>query len=272
MQESGKNANIHSVVGDLKEGWKVVKVLENLKELYKGEDVLNKHLCIGCISGITALLTDQEFIQSLVAQHNFLLMLAVLVVALAGCLYLFGYTIETVHYRLQAGITVLPEITTQPFKRIIGMAVIMLVWAGYTLIFGGVVLAFAFLVAAIKALAFIIVLLYALFIMFTSYVFIAYSKNFQAAGLMNIALPFKFMKEGFVDTIILTLKFTVLCIVLTIPLVVIFMLLGVISKTFGLGLAICVGGYFSFIIQLLWYNCLADIYEEKLQDEVEELY
>ena len=78
----------------------MVKVLENLKELYAGEDILNKHLCIACVSGITALLTDQDFIKSLIAQHNFLLVLVALVIALAGCLYLFGYTIETVHYRL----------------------------------------------------------------------------------------------------------------------------------------------------------------------------
>ena len=38
----------------------MVKVLENLKELYAGEDILNKHLCIACVSGITALLTDQD--------------------------------------------------------------------------------------------------------------------------------------------------------------------------------------------------------------------
>ena len=250
----------------------MVKVLENLKELYAGEDILNKHLCIACVSGITALLTDQDFIKSLIAQHNFLLVLVALVIALAGCLYLVGYTIETVHYRLQAGITVLPEVTTQPFNRVLGMAIIMLVWAGYTIVIGAVFMALAVILSVTKIFTILIVLLYAFFVLFTSYVFIAYAKNFQAAGLMNIALPFKFMKEGYLDTLILMLKFLVLSIVLTIPLVGIFLLLGLVSKTFGLGLAICVGGYFSFILQLLWYVCLADIYEEKLQDEVEELY
>ena len=89
---------------------------------------------------------------------------------------------------------------------------------------------------------------------------------------MNITLPFKFIKEGFVDTFILILKFIFLSIALTIPLLIIYFILGLINKNIGLGLAICIGGYFSFIIQLLWYTSLAEIYENKLQAEVEELY
>ena len=119
----------------------VVKLISNLKELYKGEDILNKHICIACISGITALLTDQDLLKTI--QNNPLMLIIALVIAIIGAAYLFGYTIETVHLRLQAGITVLPEITTQPFRRVLGMILIMIVWSFYTMLFGGIVLLFA---------------------------------------------------------------------------------------------------------------------------------
>lgn len=247
----------------------VVKLISNLKELYKGEDILNKHICIACISGITALLTDQDLLKTI--QNNPLMLIIALVIAIIGAAYLFGYTIETVHLRLQAGITVLPEITTQPFRRVLGMILIMIVWSFYTMLFGGIVLLFAQLIG-IKILAMLLVLGVIVFSLFVTYVYIAYAKSFQTFGLMNITLPFKFIKEGFVDTFILILKFIFLSIALTIPLLIIYFILGLINKNIGLGLAICIGGYFSFIIQLLWYTSLAEIYENKLQAEVEELY
>ncbi len=258
---------------EYKEGHILVKLIENIKELYTGEDILNKHICIACISGITGLLSDQDLLKSLIAQNNTFMIIVALIIALVGGLYLFGYTIETVHYRLQAGITVLPEINTQPFTRILGMALIMIVWIVYASIFAALIFTVSFLlVAGIKILTLLLVLLYALFVLSISYVFVAYAKDFKSFGLFNFTLPFKFMKEAFADSLILIVQFVILSILLSIPLLAVYFLLAFINKNLGMGIAICIGSYISFIIQLLWYNSLAEIYEEKLQDEVEELY
>ena len=250
-------------------GVSLVKLIENLKELYKGENILNKHICLACISAITGLLTDNDFFKAIIAQNNFVVGLLAIIAAAAGALYMFGYTIETVHSRLQAGIALLPEITGQPYKRIIGMMLIMLVWLVYACFILVLLTTLVFLIPAIKLF---IIALMVIYFLFVPYVYVAYAKNFKAFGLMNIMLPLKFMKKSFVDTIILSLKFTLLFIIVCIPVILIYMAFTPLGRTVSMGVLSCLVGYVTFVMQLLWYVCLADIYEEKLQDEVEELY
>lgn len=245
-------------------------IINDIKELYKGEGILYKHINLACISGIVALTGDSELWKSLASQGNFLMIIMCCLIAIVGSLYLFGYIIESVHYRLQTGIVVLPELTKQPFARGIAMIVMLLIWGVFTSIVGGVliILPAIMMLPVLVAITCILFFIYALFVQF---VFVAYAKEYQSFGLFNITLPFKFMQVAFGDLLILAIKYFFLYLCAAIPAFLIGAVIGIINASIGTAITLGLIGYVSFIFQIIWYNSLAEIYEKKIDGMIDGL-
>lgn len=245
-------------------------IINDIKELYQGEGILYKHLSLACISGIVALTGDSELWKNLASQGNFIMMLICIIIAIIGSFYLFGYIIETIHYRLQAGIVVLPELTTQPFSRGLAMILIILAWGFFTSIVGAIlIIPMAILMQPI--LVGLMCILFFIYAIFVQFVFIAYAKEFQSIGLFNITLPFKFMQIAFGDMALLSLKYFLVYICAVIPAFLIGLIINIINSSLGIAISLCLIGYISFILQIVWYNALAEIYEQKIDGMVDGL-
>lgn len=248
----------------------MMKLISSIKELYTGEDLLYKHLSLACISGLISLLSDKDFVENLISQNNHAMAIAGVIATIIGSLYLYGYVIEVIHFRLQTGIIALPELDTKPFGRILSILPLLLLWGFYFLIF--IVLMIIPIIFKLFPITIVMFIAYIIFTLFVPFIFIAYAKNFQTFGLTNITLPFTFMKLAFVDLFLTVLKFCLLYIVIIIPIGLLGMILIMINSTVGFALAASIIGYMSFIMTLVWYNALAEIYIDKLDMEIEELY
>ena len=143
----------------------------------------------------------------------------------------------------------------------------MIVWFIYVLI----AILFSVALMSNKSLLLVVGIFLFLFILFlcafVNFVYIAYLKNFDSKGLYNITLPFKYMKYSFSDFVLLGLLFIPVYGVAMTPSFIVGLLFGLmgVKTIMALYAGGILGGYLGFIVQIVWYYCLVQIYRDKIE-------
>ena len=105
---------------------------------------------------------------------------------------------------------------------------------------------------------------------FLIFVFIAFSEYFDAKGLFNVMLPFRFITPSIGMLVLLGILFIpvagILSLIPTFAIAIVLYLISSGNAQFPAYKIIvgAVGGYVGFLAQLVWYYCLVQVYKEKL--------
>lgn len=117
------------------------------------------------------------------------------------------YSLQFLHQALKTlSIAMLPPFNSISKKALGGMIALNIVWSIYAIV---VIIAGAAWFVAVKDIIFPVMLAIALclIVVFTTFVFIRFSENFELKGLFDIRLPFRFIKASFAPVMIQVLKF-----------------------------------------------------------------
>lgn len=252
-------------------------MVKGFVRIYKDNNALYKHLFIAIISGIISICSIylqniSESIEKTKALPDIPTFTAALIILIAAGIFTGGYNLLFCHNAFKdSNNEILPNIDLKPFKIFWNALPLMLCWTFYILcaaIISGILLSGGNIAKIIG----LIILLFILFIcIFIQFIYIEYTKNFDTNGLFNILCPFKYIKKTIAPLVLLGLLF--------IPVYIIAMsmsfLSGIIMSIFGIqNLSIVltiggvIGGYLNFIVQIVWYYCLVQIYKEKIDNNV----
>lgn len=247
-------------------------MVDGFKKVYSGKNVLLKHLLMFIIISILSIATvNVQIIADTIEKTKELTNISQLFVYLGITIligiYTGGYNLLFSHNSFaKDNKDILPDINFTPFKVFFKTLPIMIVWFIYVLI----AILFSVALMSNKSLLLILGIFLFLFILFlcafVNFVYIAYLKNFDSKGLYNITLPFKYMKYSFSDFVLLGLLFIPVYGVAMTPSFIVGLLFGLMGiKTINvLYIGAILGGYLGFIVQIVWYYCLVQIYRDKI--------
>ena len=207
------------------------KVIESLKNLYRGENIVKKHLMFALLLLLPAIAGGAVGIIDKDTPQNVMIVMAVIggvlfMLSIIPYIFMLGFYINFVKDRLvaQAGI---PQISGETFMMGVRALPLCIVWGLYFVLFFGtlfigpiipIIMGVISSKPDIGAIIFGIILLliaYAvlfavliLVVPFVSYVFIEYVEDGKASGrLFNPFVLIGYMKKAFKDTILVELKF-----------------------------------------------------------------
>lgn len=214
------------------------KIIQSLKNLYKGDDILKRHLGICGLLIIPALLggvagfIDKDMPKEVMIVTG-VIALIIALMCIIPCLFLNGLFISFAKDRLNLG-TGIPKITTDTFVEGLKVLPLQIVWGLYFLIiFGGISLLFfiplmsvfsqgsnpqtstILLVIGGFLIFFLLTMLFCILICpFMNYIYIDYVNEGKLCGyLFNPLKIFDYMKRAFKETMLVFVKFWVVAIV-----------------------------------------------------------
>lgn len=252
----------------------VIEIMINgFKRVYSGKNVLLKHLFMFIIIAILSIATVNvqimaDSIEKTKELTNISQLLIYLGITILLGIYTGGYNLLFSHNSFdKENKDILPDINFIPFKVFFKTLPIMIVWFIYVLI----AILFSVALMSNKSLLLVVGIFLFLFILFlcafVNFVYIAYLKNFDSKGLYNITLPFKYMKYSFSDFVLLGLLFIPVYGVAMTPSFIVGLLFGLmgVKTIMALYAGGILGGYLGFIVQIVWYYCLVQIYRDKIE-------
>ncbi len=248
-------------------------VKEGFSKIFFGEDAIIKHIILFMLTGIISIISvyfsiTSETIKATKVLPDFAkVMLAVVILAVVG-IYLSGYNFKLVHNAFDSNKKdILPNFGADSFNVFWKILPLMIYWTACIII--ALILSSSLLVVPgirfIGLFLFIFILFLCAFIQF---IYIAYTENFDKAGLFNIMLPIKFVKPSIGSLCLFGIIFIPIYILSMFPSFVAGIILGFIGvKDTNMIMYIggILGGYFSFVIQMVWYYCLVQIFKEKIK-------
>ncbi len=249
-------------------------IVEGYKKIFSGPNAVLKNVMLFCLTGIIALVSlyfeNIKESKILFSELNpFTFVLAAILIIVAG-IYIGGYTYSFINRSFyDCEDNILPDFNLKHisiFFKALPLAIIWIIYLTLVLILSGIFMSLIHILGIVLAIGFI------LMAVFTTFVFIAFCKNFDAKGLFDITLPFKFMSKTIGIVIILGLLFIVVGILSLVP----SCLAGIVCGILGFGksqfayyLGGILGGYFGCLAQFVWYYCLVQVYKDNfLTDEL----
>lgn len=254
-------------------------VIDGFKKVFTGKNIFIKHIIIFLITAIISFISVYFQLIAETAEKTDKLpdfplktFIIAFIVMIAVGVYLSGYNFQFMHNAFTPESNdVLPEFSGKPFI-IFGKAFpLMLVWTLYiiaalafciSLFFGGPL----FIVLGI--ILFIAIILISTFVQF---IYTGFAKYFSREGLYNIALPFKYIKLTFEPFALMALLFIPIYSAAMAPSFFLGMFMGL-SGIKDVNMIMyaggILGGYLGFIVQLVWYYGLVQIYREKIDIEI----
>lgn len=248
-------------------------MIDGFKKVYSGKNILSKQIFMFLIIAILSVSTVNVQIMANTIEKtkeipNISQLLICLAITIIIGIYTGGYNLLFSHNAFnRENKDILPEITFTPFKVFLKTLPLMIIWSLYIL----VAIFFSMFLISSKSLLTVLGIFLFLFLLFlcafVNFVYIAYIKNFDSNGLFNITLPFKYMQKSFSDFVLLGLLFIPVYGVAMTPSFIVGLLFGLMgAKTImALYAGGILGGYLGFIVQIVWYYCLVQIYREKIE-------
>lgn len=248
-------------------------MIDGFKKVYSGKNVLSKHFFMFIIIAILSISTVNVQIMANAIENtkeipNISQLLICLAITIIIGIYTGGYNLLFSHNAFnRENKDILPEITLTPFKVFLKTLPLMIIWSLYIL----VAIFFSMFLISSKSLLTVLGIFLFLFLLFlcafVNFVYIAYIKNFDSNGLFNINLPFKYMQKSFSDFVLLGLLFIPVYGVAMTPSFIVGLLFGLLgAKTImALYAGGILGGYLGFIVQIVWYYSLVQIYKNKIE-------
>ncbi len=248
-------------------------MIDGFKRVYSGKNVLLKHCLMFFIIIILSISTvNVQIIADTIEKTKELTNISQLFIYLGITIligiYTGGYNLLFSHNSFdKENKDIFPDINFIPFKVFFKTLPIMIVWFIYVLI----AIFFSIALMSNKSLLLILGIFLFLFILFVcafiNFVYIAYLKNFDSKGLYNITLPFKYMKYSFSDFVLLGLLFIPVYGVAMTPSFIVGILAGIlgVKAMTAIYIGAILGGYLGFIVQIVWYYCLVQIYRDKIE-------
>lgn len=247
-------------------------MIDGFKRVYSGKNVLLKHCLMFFIIIILSISTVNvqiiaDTIEKTKEFTNISQLFIYLGITILIGIYTGGYNLLFSHNSFdKENKDIFPDINFIPFKVFFKTLPIMIVWFIYVLI----AIFFSIALMSNKSLLLILGIFLFLFILFVcafiNFVYIAYLKNFDSKGLYNITLPFKYMKYSFSDFVLLGLLFIPVYGVAMTPSFIVGILAGIlgVKAMTAIYIGAILGGYLGFIVQIVWYYCLVQIYRDKI--------
>ena len=235
---------------------------DGFRKIYSSNNIAIKHVWLLVLIGIVPVV----FLYSLnftnvVAAKNIRFLTALVI-----SIYLCGYNLELVHNSFTEK-DILPELGFNHFGLFFKALPLILTWTFYIItvsIVAGLLMASK--ISLIIGLLLILVLVFVS--SFLQFVFVEFSKNYDAKGLYGILQPFKYVKT-FGYLLLLGLLFIPIYIILSsIPAFIFGFVAGLLTGEdsnlvfYGGGF---IGGYFGFIVGMVWNYCLVQVYKEKFE-------
>ena len=208
------------------------KVIQSFKDLYNGENVVNRHLTmllymilpaiLGAYSSYIDKNTPKYLIFPLI-----LMIMVLLILSIYPLICLGGYSIKFLQEKYNSN-TGIPEFASGLFKQGMKVLPLYIVWWIYSLIFGGIIVLLmvapivivtsmsfdlstvAKIVMGLGWLVWFLLMMAVGFVVypFISYVFIKYaSSDVRRRSLCNPLLIVDFMKKDIKQTVMVTIKF-----------------------------------------------------------------
>lgn len=244
-------------------------IAQGFKKVYSGPQFGLNHICLFALSGIISVISLMfQNTSKAKASPDFSLLIIGAVLLFAISIYLGGYTYKYMHncfYPEKE--SYLPDFDGEPFALFFKALPLVFAWGLYFFLI-------ALICLIIKALIIPAIILFLIITPFISFIFVAFSKNFDTSGLFNPILPFKFFPQAFGDIVVLGLCFIPLWIAASIPSVISGVIMGISgtgteTNSYILYAAGILGGYIGLIFQFVWNYCLVQIYKDKLENIVE---
>lgn len=212
------------------------RILESFKNLYRGSDVVKKHLMVALmfvipgLLGATAQFADKEYKEILVP----VLIAAVilLVLSIIPILFLSGFYIKFVNKRLVDGAEGIPAMDLDCLVQGLKLIPVYFVWSVYVgipvgLYFFAVIAAFLCLMATkpetyvvilstivLFGLCFLLIIPLFIITPFIQQVYIKYAETLEySKSVFNPLTPFRFMKRAFKESMLVALKFLIVSVV-----------------------------------------------------------
>jgi len=247
-------------------------IKEAFRKIYSGEDKLIKHTLLFILTGITSMFS--ETLHTISQEHSLgsislNVAIAMSIILITMSLYFSGYFFNTLHNSFdEEKENILPEFNLANFSTFIKALPLVLVWFIYTAIilaagfFGG-----GFLSVFIGPIAAIIIAtltfgVTALCIMLMLYLIYAkFAENFDAKGLFNIKVPFKYFPVAISSVLKLIVKMLPLFIVL-----LIIRAFCNIHTVFGT-IFTAIDGYTSAIVLFVILYYIVNIYKNKIANK-----
>lgn len=253
-------------------------MVEGFKRVFSGQNALTKHLYLFLITAVISI--SSVYIQEAAdaieqtkeLPANIPLLIIYIIMLVAFGIYIGGYNLIFSHnsfFRENETGEILPDINFKPLKVFFHAFPLMLVWTLYIFIIGIIsILLMAGNLLIYKVLGIFIFLCIICFYAFVQFIYTAYSKHFDRKGLYNILLPISYIKHSFSDFILLGLLFIPVYIVTGFPGFVLGLIFGIINQnalTAGIYTGGIISGYLGFVVQIVWYYCLVQIFKEKIE-------
>ena len=250
-------------------------------KVFSGKNIAIKHICFIALTAIVSYSSVQsDILKNQVQAASQIpdlkgLLLGFLAALIVGC-YLFGYNIlfmRNVYNDNPEGY--LPEFDDNPFKAFFKGFPLLLTWIFYFIViilFSTISFALSIKMPVIGILlgliGFCAIIILSIFVQF---LWIEFSKNLEAKGLYNIIRPLKYTKGTMGSLCLLGPLFIPIYILSLLPCIILVLALTIAG--FGENATMyaggILGGYIGFVIQLVWYYCLVNLYKEKFEIGVE---
>lgn len=241
---------------------------EGFRKVYSSNNGALKHTGLLILTGIISMssLYSETLKEAMVMPDNIGLILFGALASLIIGIYLCGYNFELIHNSF-AEEDILPELKFNHFSLFFKALPLMLTWTFYIIVVSIIsALLMASKIALIIGLLLILVL--AFLSSFLPFVFVEFSKSYDAKGLYGILQPCKYVKTiGYL--ILLGLLFIPIYIILCfVPAFIFGLTVGISSGgdsnliQYGGGI---IGGYFGFVVGMIWNYCMVQVYKAKFE-------
>lgn len=252
----------------------IINLIANgFKKLFSGNNTLFKHLILFLITGLLSLISLHfEFISNQIKNTKVMpdftgIAAGILALIIIG-IYLCGYNFKFMHNALCENIEeILPDFNGDPFKIFFNVLPLIIVWTVYVLI-AILISVMLFINPLLIPAGVTAIIAIAFFCTFIQFIYVEYARNFNSTGLFNITLPFKYIKSTIGPLVLLGLLFIPIYILSMFPSFLTGLILGLTGikdKFILMYSGAVIGGYCGFIVQLVWYYCIVQIYKEKIE-------
>ncbi|OLA77837.1 MAG: hypothetical protein BHW55_03595 [Candidatus Melainabacteria bacterium 35_41] len=254
-------------------------VIDGFKKVFTGKNALIKHIFIILITSVISLvsvyfqiLAETAEKASEMPEFPFKTFIIALIVMFIAGIYLSGYNFQFMHNAFNnESDEILPEFTGKPYSIFWRAFPVMLVWTLY--IIAAMSLCISLFFAGPIFIVVGIILFFAILIIsaFVQFIYIGFAKHYSREGLYNISLPVKYLKLTFEPFALMALLFIPIYSAAMSPSFFLGMFMGL-SGIKDVNMIMyaggVLGGYLGFVVQLVWYYGLVQIYKEKIDTEV----
>lgn len=245
-------------------------ITDGYRKIFSGPNALLKNISLfaltGLLTAISLYFESFKAVKNLPTDINFSAFFAASAGLIILAVYIGGYTYKFMHKAFfETEEELLPDFNLEPIGLFLKALPLIIVWLIYLIIMIGIVtvgMAISMFIGIVLGILFLCMAT------FLSFIFVAYCENFNAKGLFNIILPFKFIAPTIGMVAILGILFIPVGILSMVPSVLAGLILGIIGyadtniPAYVGGL---LGGYFGLLAQFVWYYCLVQVYKERLR-------